>query len=219
MQKIKYKIIPSILSANFLNLRQEICDIITAGADMLHFDVMDNHYVPNLTFGPFLAKQISDSFPNLPLDVHLMVNPTDDLILKFAQAKVHRISIHNDATIHLDRSLALIQSLGIQSGLALNPATDPNIIEWCYDRLDFVLIMTVNPGFGGQNLIQSVMNKIEYVHNKYPDLKICIDGGVNTDNINTLAKKGACEFIAGSAIFNSANYTNTINLMRKQLTT
>ncbi len=214
-----YKILPSILSANFLNLGQEITDVISAGADMLHIDVMDNHYVPNLTFGPFICQQIRSKFANLPIDVHLMTNPVDELIIQFAKAKANRISIHNDATIHLDRSLQLIKSHNIQAGLALNPATDPNIIEWCKEYLDFVLIMTVNPGFGGQSLIKSVISKIAFIHEKYPHLAICVDGGVNVNNIKSLAKVGAQEFIAGSAIFTSGNYKDTINQMRKQLTT
>lgn len=219
MQNTNYKILPSILSANFLKLGQEITDIIDAGADILHVDVMDNHYVPNLTFGPFICDTIRDAFPNLPIDVHLMVNPTDDLIVQFAKAKINRISIHNDATIHLNRSLQLIKSYNIQAGLALNPATDPNVIEWCKEYLDFVLVMTVNPGFGGQNLIRGVISKIQYIKAKYPDLPICVDGGVNVDNIKSIANAGAQEFIAGSAIFKSGNYKDTINQMRKQLTT
>lgn len=218
MQNTNYKILPSILSANFLKLGQEIADIIDAGADILHIDVMDNHYVPNLTFGPFICETIHQKFPSLPIDVHLMVNPTDDLIIKFANAKANRISIHNDATIHLDRSLQLIKSYNIQAGLALNPATDPNIIEWCKEYLDFILVMTVNPGFGGQSLINSVIPKIQYIKEKYPHLPICIDGGVNIKNIKSLAKAGAEEFIAGSAIFKSGDYKDTIKQMRKQLT-
>jgi len=219
MKNTNYKILPSILSANFLKLGQEITDIIDAGADLLHIDVMDNHYVPNLTFGPFVCEAIRVEFPNLPIDVHLMVNPTDDLIVQFANAKANRISIHNDATIHLNRSLQLIKSYNIQAGLVLNPATDPNVIEWCKDFLDFVLVMTVNPGFGGQHLIKSVIPKIKYIKEKYPDLLICVDGGVNINNIKLIANAGAEEFIAGSAIFKSDNYKDTIMKMRNQLTT
>lgn len=217
MQNTQYKILPSILSANFLNLGQEITNVINAGADMIHIDVMDNHYVPNLSFGPFICQIISSNFTNVPLDVHLMTNPTDDLIVKFAEAKANRISIHNDATVHLDRSLQLIKSFNIKAGLALNPATDPSIIEWCKSYLDYILVMTVNPGFGGQKLIESVISKIEYIHKKYPNIPICIDGGVNVSNIKILATAGAQEFIAGSAIFNTDNYKDTINQMREQL--
>lgn len=202
-----------------MHLGQEITDVIAAGADMLHFDVMDNHYVPNLTFGPMLCKSIHHKFPKLPLDVHLMTNPCDALIEQFATAGASRISIHNDATNHLDRSLQLIKNYDLQAGLALNPATDPSVIEWCIHRLDFVLIMTVNPGFAGQSLITSVIPKIEFIKRKYPKLTICIDGGVNPNNIKTLANYGAQEFVAGSAIFNSSNYKNTINQMHEQLNT
>lgn len=202
-----------------MDLGQEITDVVAAGADMLHFDVMDNHYVPNLTFGPMLCKSIHNKFPKLPLDVHLMTTPCDALIDQFAAAGASRISIHDDATTHLDRSLQLIKSYKLKAGLALNPASDPAIIEWCYQRLDFVLIMTVNPGFGGQSLIESVIPKIEFIKKKYPKLTICIDGGVNPNNIKTLANFGAQEFVAGSAIFNSSNYKNTINLMHEQLNT
>ncbi len=214
-----YKILPSLLSAKFINLKDEISAIISAKADMLHIDVMDNHYVPNLTFGPLICQAIRSEFINLPLDVHLMVEPTDNLIQQFAEAGANRISIHNDATIHLDRSLQLIKSYKIQAGLALNPATDPKVIEWCLHRLDFVLVMTVNPGFGGQSLIKNVIPKIEFIREKYPKLPICVDGGVNINNIKNLAKAGAKEFVAGSAIFNSDNYKNTINQMREQLNT
>lgn len=213
----KYKILPSILSANLINLGQEIQNVISAGADMLHFDVMDNHYVPNLTFGPILCNAIHKEFNNLELDVHLMVQPTDSLIEQFAKAGASRISIHHDATIHLDRSLELIKKLNVKAGLVLNPATDPAIIQWCIERIDFVLIMSVNPGFGGQSLIKSVIPKILFIHEKYPQLPICVDGGVNTNNIKSLANVGAQEFVAGSAIFNSSSYKNTIKYMREQL--
>lgn len=201
-----------------MNLGQEINSVIAAGADMLHFDVMDNHYVPNLTFGPLLCHAIRRDLQDLALDVHLMVQPTDALIEQFAQAGAARISIHPDATVHLDRSLELIQSHAIQAGVALNPATSPEILKWCSDRLDFVLIMTVNPGFAGQDLIKSVIPKILFIHENYPQLPICVDGGVNLNNIKILANAGAQEFVAGSAIFNSGSYKNTIKKMREQLT-
>ena len=201
-----------------MNLGQEINSVSAAGADMLHFDVMDNHYVPNLTFGPLLCHAIHRDFQDLALDIHLMVQPTDALIEQFAKAGASRISIHPNATLHLDRSLQLIKSYAIQAGVALNPAVSPEILKWCSECIDFVLIMTVNPGFGGQNLIKSVIPKILFIHENYPQLPICVDGGVNLNNIKILANAGAQEFVAGSAIFNSSSYENTIKKMREQLT-
>ncbi|OGV37966.1 MAG: ribulose-phosphate 3-epimerase [Legionellales bacterium RIFCSPHIGHO2_12_FULL_35_11] len=216
---MSYKILPSILSANLLNLESEISEVVQAGADMLHLDIMDNHYVPNLTFGPSLCKEISNAFPNFPIDVHLMTSPTDNLIEQFAKANVSSISIHPDATIHLDRSLALIKSFKIKAGIALNPARSPDIIKWCLEKLDFILIMTVNPGFSGQVLIESVISKIDFIHKEYPSLPIVVDGGVCIENIKLLAKVGAQAFVAGSAIFNSKNYFEVIKNMREQLKT
>lgn len=212
-----YQILPSLLSADITKLGHEVETVIQAGADMIHVDVMDNHYVPNLTFGPLICQALHKQYPSLRMDVHLMTSPVDSLIQQFAEAGAERISIHPDATIHLDRSLQLIQDLGCKAGLVLNPATSPDWIEWCIHRLDFVLIMTVNPGFGGQALIPEVIPKITRIHQHYPQLSICVDGGVTTKNINLLAKAGATQFVAGSAIFNSANYMETIDAMRKQL--
>lgn len=212
-----YLIAPSLLSADMTRLGEEVNDVMQAGADMIHFDVMDNHYVPNLTFGPPVCKALRQRFPNLPIDVHLMASPVDELILQFAKAGANRISIHPDATIHLDRSLQLIKEQDCEAGLVLNPATAIDCLDWCIYRLDFVLVMTVNPGFGGQRLIPEVIDKIRLIKEKYPTLAICVDGGVSIDNISTLAKAGATQFVAGSAIFSSEDYGKTIKLMREKL--
>ena len=209
-----YQIFPSLLAADLTCLGDEITAVMQAGADMLHIDVMDNHYVPNLTFGPLLCQAIHKRFDKLPLDVHLMAAPVDELIQQFAASGATRISIHPDATIHLDRSLRLIKDLGCQAGLVLNPATSPACLEWCTNRLDFVLIMTVNPGFGGQTLITDVIKKIEFTHHHFPQLPICVDGGITTENITALAFAGATQFVVGSTIFNSKNYTKTIDILR-----
>ena len=209
-----YQILPSILSADLTRLGEEIEAVMQAGADMIHFDVMDNHYVPNLTFGPLLCQAIHKRFSNVPLDVHLMVSPVDDLIQQFAAAGASRISIHPEATLHVDRSLQLIKDHGCKAGLVLNPATSLDCLKWCVHRLDFVLIMTVNPGFGGQKMITDMIKKIELTHQEYPKLPICVDGGVTIDNVATLAGAGATEFVAGSAIFNSQDYAKTISSLR-----
>lgn len=212
-----YSILPSLLSADMTCLGDEVDAVMKAGADFIHFDVMDNHYVPNLTFGPAFCEALIKRFPHLPIDVHLMVSPVDELIKSFAKAGARRISIHPDATIHLDRSLQLITELGCEAGLAFNPATPIESLTWCVHRLNFVLIMTVNPGFGGQKLIPEVVNKITQIHQLYPSLAICVDGGVTTNNIASLARAGASEFVAGSAIFCSSSYKTTISDMREQL--
>ncbi|MBA2711906.1 MAG: ribulose-phosphate 3-epimerase [Tatlockia sp.] len=212
-----YLIAPSLLSADMTKLGEEVFAVMQAGADMIHFDVMDNHYVPNLTFGPPVCKALHQRFPNLKIDVHLMTTPVDELIIQFAKAGANRISIHPDATIHLDRSLQLIKDQGCEAGLVLNPATSIDCIDWCFHRLDFVLVMTVNPGFGGQKLIPAVVDKIRLINEKFPTLPICVDGGVCIENIGTLAKAGASEFVAGSAIFSSDDYAKTIRLMREKL--
>lgn len=212
-----YLIAPSLLSADMTRLGEEVSAVMKAGADMIHFDVMDNHYVPNLTIGPFICQILAKKFPDILIDVHLMTNPVDDLIIQFANAGAKRISIHPDASVHLDRSLQLIQQQGCKAGLVLNPATSPDCLRWCLHRLDFVLVMTVNPGFGGQSLIPEVIDKISLIHKQYPDLPICIDGGVSIDNIAKLAQAGATQFVAGSAIFSSDNYQTTITAMRHKL--
>lgn len=213
----KFKILPSLLSADITRIGEEVNAVMQAGADMLHVDVMDNHYVPNLTFGPLICQGLRKRFSDLPIDVHLMVAPVDALIKQFAEAGATRISIHPDASIHLDRSLQLIQESGCKAGLVLNPATSLEGIDYCIHRLDFVLIMTVNPGFAGQSLIPEVITKISKLHKLHPKLPICVDGGITAENIGQLARAGATEFVAGSAIFNSGDYSKTIAKMREQL--
>jgi ribulose-phosphate 3-epimerase len=212
-----YSILPSILSADLTNLGDEVESVIQAGADYIHFDVMDNHYVPNLTFGPAFCEALLQRIPELPIDVHLMVQPVDTLIEAFARAGAKRISIHPDASIHLDRSLKLIKDLGLEAGLVLNPATPVEVLTWCAHKLDFVLVMTVNPGFGGQKLIPEIIDKISQISKLYPKLDLCVDGGVTIENIAALARMGANQFVAGSAIFNSTNYQQTIDAMREEL--
>lgn len=212
-----FQILPSILSADVTQLGDEVQAVMNAGADSIHFDVMDNHYVPNLTFGPAFCEALIKKFPKLPIDVHLMVSPVDALIESFAKAGAQRISIHPDATIHLDRSLQLIKAQGCEAGLVLNPATPIDVLSWSAHNLSFVLVMTVNPGFGGQKLIPEVMEKITQIRKHYPHLDICVDGGVTPDNIATLARAGANQFVAGSAIFHSSDYAKTIKSMREQL--
>lgn len=209
-----YLILPSLLAANLMNLGDEISRVMQAGADMIHLDVMDNHYVPNLTFGPLFCQAIHKQFNDLAIDVHLMVHPVDELIQKFADAGATRISIHPEATTHLNRSLQLIKELGCETGLVLNPATLLESATWCTEQLDFILIMTVNPGFGGQKLITSIIKKIEQCAHRYPGIPICVDGGVTIENIRTLANAGATQFVAGSTIFNSNDYTKTIAQLR-----
>jgi ribulose-phosphate 3-epimerase len=214
---MNYLIAPSILSADLANLAHEVKSVMDAGADMIHFDVMDNHYVPNLTFGPVICQSLRNHFPKLTLDVHLMTNPVDDLIHQFANAGANRLSIHPDATIHLERSLALIQSYGCEAGIVLNPATSIDCLTWIAHRLDFILVMTVNPGFGGQSLITSVLDKIKLIHQRYPHIPICVDGGVDEKNIYQIGLLGASQFVAGSAIFKSNDYSATIERMRSEL--
>jgi len=215
--QMTYSILPSILAADVTRLGDEVDAVMSAGADFIHFDVMDNHYVPNLTFGSMFCSALIKRFPALPIDVHLMVQPVDSLIEGFAKAGAQRISIHPDAAVHLDRSLQFIKNSGCKAGLAFNPATAIDSLEWCAYHLDFVLVMTVNPGFGGQQLIPEVINKITKIRDFYPHLDICVDGGVTIKNIGKLAQAGANQFVAGSAIFNSSNYTDTITNMRAQL--
>lgn len=212
-----YLIAPSLLSADMTRLGEEIDAVLKAGVDMIHYDVMDHHYVPNLTFGPLICKALYERFPEAKFDVHLMTNPVDDLIDAFAEAGAYRISIHPDASLHLDRSLQKIRQHQCKVGLVLNPATSPECLLWCHHRLDFVLVMTVNPGFGGQALIPEIHRKITWIKEHFPELPICVDGGVSTKTIADLAHAGASEFVVGSAFFSSSDYTKTVYELRNQL--
>lgn len=216
-----YEIAPSLLSANFAILGDEANAVINAGADMLHLDVMDNHYVPNLTVGPLVCEALRKYGVKAPIDVHLMVEPVDDLITQFAKAGATDITIHPEATRHLDRSLSLIRELGCKAGLALNPATPLSYLDCIQDKLDLVLIMSVNPGFGGQAFIPASLDKIQAVRtwideNQLP-ITLSVDGGVKIDNIASIAKAGARRFVAGSAIYTQPNYKTVIESMRLAL--
>lgn len=214
-------IAPSILSANFAKLGEEITNVINAGADWIHFDVMDNHYVPNLTIGPMVCKAIKPYCKNTPIDVHLMVSPVDSMIEEFAKAGADIITFHPEATQHVDRSLSLIKSFGLKAGLVLNPATPLSYLDYVIDKLDVVLLMSVNPGFGGQAFIPSILNKIkdtrEYIDKSGRDIILEVDGGVKVDNIAEIGSAGANAFVAGSAIFNSSDYAKVITEMKSQL--
>lgn len=219
-----YRIAPSILSADFARLGEEVAEVIRAGADLIHFDVMDNHYVPNLTFGPMVCAALKP-YATVPVDVHLMVEPVDDLIHAFAKAGANIITFHPEASRHVDRSLGLIKEYGCQAGLVLNPATPVNILENVLDKLNMVLLMSVNPGFGGQSFIPNTLVKIrkvremldEYERQSGRHIALEVDGGVKTDNIAEIAAAGADTFVAGSAIFGKADYKAVIDEMRQQL--
>ena len=214
-------IAPSILSADFAKLGEEVDNVLASGADIVHFDVMDNHYVPNLTIGPLVCDALRSHGVTAPIDVHLMVKPVDRIIPDFAKAGASYITFHPEASEHIDRTVALIKEQGCKAGLVFNPATPLHYLEHVIDQLDMVLLMSVNPGFGGQSFIPSSLEKLRVVRKMIDDKSLStrleIDGGVKTDNIRDIASAGADTFVAGSAIFNTDNYKSTIDFMRSEL--
>ena len=216
-----YLIAPSILSADFARLGEEVDNVLAAGADVVHFDVMDNHYVPNLTIGPMVCEALRKHGVTAPIDVHLMVSPVDDLIRMFIDAGASYITFHPEASNHIDRSLQLIRDGGCKAGLVFNPATPLSYMDYVMDKLDMVLLMSVNPGFGGQKFIPGTLDKLREARQKIDasgrDIRLEIDGGVNTDNIRDIAEAGADTFVAGSAIFKTPDYKTTIDAMRAEL--
>ena len=222
--KMNYRIAPSILSADFTRLGEEVRRVIDAGADLIHFDVMDNHYVPNLTFGPMICQALRP-VSTVPIDVHLMVEPVDDMIRAFIEAGADIISFHPEASRHIDRSLQLIKNTGKQAGLVLNPATPVHVLEHVLDKLDMVLLMSVNPGFGGQSFIPHTLDKLRLVRSLLDHyqaqtgrrIALEVDGGVKASNIAEIAQAGADTFVAGSAIFGQDDYAAVIREMRQAL--
>lgn len=216
-----FLIAPSILSADFARLGEEVTSVLEAGADVVHFDVMDNHYVPNLTIGPMVCGALRNHGITAPIDVHLMVSPVDQMIVDFAKAGASYITFHPEATDHIDRSLQLIRDHGCKAGLVFNPATPLHCLEYLMDKLDVILLMSVNPGFGGQKFIPSTLRKLTQVRKLIDEsghkIRLEVDGGVGVQNIREIAEAGADMFVAGSAIFNSEDYAETIKAMRNEL--
>lgn len=216
-----FKIAPSILSADFARLGQDVDAVLEAGADIVHFDVMDNHYVPNLTIGPMVCKALRDYGVTAPIDVHLMVKPVDRIIGDFLEAGASYITFHPEGSDHIDRSLQLIKSAGCKAGLVFNPGTPLHYMDYVMDKLDMVLLMSVNPGFGGQKFIPGTLDKLREARAKIDasglDIRLEIDGGVNTKNIREIAEAGADTFVAGSAIFGADDYKTVIDEMRSEL--
>ena len=218
---LKPFIAPSILSANFAKLGQEVDAVLKAGADLIHFDVMDNHYVPNLTIGPLVCESLRKYGVTAPIDVHLMVQGVDNLIVEFATAGASIITFHPESTNHVDRSLQLIKEKGMKAGLVFNPATPLSLLPYVIDKLDMILLMSVNPGFGGQKFIPAIIQKIQearqIIDNSGHEIRLEVDGGIKVDNIGEIARAGADTFVAGSAIFQSENYENTIRQMKQEI--